>query len=438
MKRREFLKTAAAAGAGLSIIPSGFWGHGLAAFGQQPPATPATQRLGLTLRQAVGERMLIGTAISSRSLNIPAHTALIAEQFNCITAENEMKPISLQRTRGTFTFQTADRMADFAKDHNLQVIGHTLCWHSQAPRFLFQDDNGQPLSREAALANLKAHIDTVVKHFKGKVKGWDVVNEAVNDGNEPYLRNAPARRAIGDDFVVKAFEFAHEADPDAELYYNDYNIDTGSKRERALRLIRQIKQAGVRIDGVGIQGHWMLQTPSVAEIELGIQAFINERVKVMITEMDIDVLPRNRGAGADLGATERQGSNPYTAGLPDDVQRALADRYGALFTMFRRYPEITRVTFWGLSDGTTWLNNFPVGGRTNHPLLFDRQMRPKPAYTAVINALQTVPERTAAPQSVPNGGVRAQNIDDASGRDAQMIPLAQRFGRLRQFLRIRR
>jgi endo-1,4-beta-xylanase len=387
MKRREFLK-AAAAGSGLSALPGGFWGRGLEALAQKRLPAAAARRAEATLRQAAGERMLIGAAIGARSLGRPELAALLAEQFSCVTAENEMKPVSLQRVRGSFTFEGADRIVNFAKDHDMQVIGHTLCWHSQAPQWLFQDERGQPLGREAALANLRAHIDTVVKHFKGKVKGWDVVNEAINDAPEPYLRNTPARRAIGDDYVLKAFEFAHAADPDAELYYNDYGIDVGGKRERALRLIRQIKEARLRIDAVGIQGHWQLASPSLAEIERGIQAFIGERLRVMITEMDIDVLPRNRGQGADINATEREGRDPYRAGLPDDVQRSLADRYGALFAMFRRYPQIARVTLWGVSDADSWLNNFPVRGRTNHPLLFDRQLRPKPAFSAVIRALQ--------------------------------------------------
>jgi endo-1,4-beta-xylanase len=368
-----------------------------AAFGQQTPAAPENRTAEATLRQAAGERMLIGAAVGSRGLAKPGLASLIAEQFGCLTAENEMKPISLQSVQGSFSFEQADRIVAFAKAHNMQVIGHTLCWHSQAPRWLFEDDGGQPLSREAALANLKAHIETVVKHFKGQVKGWDVVNEAINDAPEPYLRNTPARRAIGDDFVLKAFEFAHQADPDAELFYNDYGIEVGGKRDRALRLIRQIKAAGLRIDAVGIQGHWALESPSPAEIERGIQAFIDEGLKVMITEMDIDVLPRSRGFGADLAATESQGMDPYKTGLPDEVQRKLADRYGALFAMFMRYPQITRVTLWGASDGDTWLNNFPVRGRTNHPLLWDRQLKPKPAFRAVIEALRSVkPNGSAA------------------------------------------
>jgi endo-1,4-beta-xylanase len=379
MKRREFLK-ATAAGAGLAILPGSVCG--------QAPATPAARTQDLTLRQAAGERMLIGCAVNSFTLGRPALASIIPQQFSCLTAENEMKPFALQRARGTFTFDRADRIVDFARSHNMQVIGHTLCWHAQAPRWLFQDESGQPLGREAALANLRVHIETVVRHFRGKVRGWDVVNEAINDDPQPDLRSVPARRAIGDDYILKAFEFAHAADPNVELYYNDYNIDTGSKRERALRLIRRIKQAGLRIDAVGIQGHWLLAEPSVAEIERGIEAFINERVKVHVTEMDIDVLPGRRGAGADVNATQQQATNPYRNGLPDEMQQRLAERYGGLFAMFMRHREVTRVTMWGIGDGQSWLNGYPVRGRTNHPLLFDRQLQPKPAYRAVIRALR--------------------------------------------------
>ncbi len=359
-------------------------------FGQQAPAASEAQMAGATLRQAAGNRLLIGAAIGTRSLARPELSSLIAEQFGCLTAENEMKPFSLQRGQGSFSFERADRIVAFAKAHDMQVIGHTLCWHGQSPRWMFQDDGGQPLPREKALANMKAHIETVVKHFKGKVKGWDVVNEAVNDAPEPDLRNTPARRAIGDDYVLKAFEFAHQADPDLELYYNDYGIELGGKRDRALRLVRQIKAAGLRIDAVGIQGHWALASPRLEEIGRGIRAFAGEGLKVMITEMDIDVLPRSRGFGADIAATERQGEDPYRAGLPDEVQQKLADRYGELFAMFMRYPQVTRVTLWGISDGQTWLNNYPVWGRTNHPMLWDRQLHPKPAFNAVIKALQSV------------------------------------------------
>jgi len=249
------------------------------------------------------------------------------------------------------------------------------------------DENKHPLSRDAALENLRNHIHGVMKHYKGKVKGWDVVNEAIGD-SEPFLRDTPARKAIGDDFVIKAFQFAHEAEPDAELYYNDYNLERAYKREKGLRLIKELKAAGVRIDGVGIQGHLMLEKGDSKELEDGIKAYAALGVKVMITELDIDPLPRKKGGGADLSATEREGLDPYKNGLSDDVQKELANRYRELFTIFLKHPQATRVTLWGVDDGSSWLNNWPTKGRTNHPLLWDRNLQPKPALGAVIEALQ--------------------------------------------------
>ena len=399
-----------------------------AAFGQPEPSDAQSPPAGATLRQAAVTRMLIGTATGTRDLGKAGFAPLIARQFACLTAENEMKPDALQRVQGRFTFERADRLVAFAREHDLAVIGHTLCWHQQSPRWMYEDRDGRPLPRERALANLKAHIEGVMGHYKGKVKGWDVVNEAINDGRRPWLRDTPARRAIGDDFVLKAFEFAHRADPNAELYYNDYNIEADYKRERALRLVRQIKAAGLRIDGVGIQGHWSLGGPSLEEIERGIRAYAELGLKVMITEMDVDVLPRGRRGGADLSATERGGQDPYRDGLPDDVQRKLAKRYGDLFRLFMRYPRVTRVSFWGVTDGDSWLNNFPVRGRTNHPLLFDRQLRPKPAFDAVIKVLQGAKADGAGAASVapaavapskPRRAPEAVDGDPPAGFDAR-------------------
>jgi endo-1,4-beta-xylanase len=352
-------------------------------------ATEPAAAAGTTLRMAAKDRMLVGTAVMRAELENPTVMQMVAEQFDCLTPANEMKPDQLQPVRGEFHFEAADQMVAFAKAHGMQVIGHTLCWHHQSPAWMFRDDSGNPLPREQALANLKAHIDAVVGHFKGQVKGWDVVNEAVNDQSGSILRETPAHRAIGDDYILKAFEFAHAADPDAELYYNDFNIERDYKRDRAIRLIRQIKAAGLRIDGVGIQGHWLLRTPDVSEIDRGIAAFAAEGVNVMITEMDVDPLPRRGRAGADLAASEKGGMDPYRAGLPDDVQRQLADRYASLFKVFLKYPQVTRVTLWGTTDADTWLNNFPVRGRTNHPMLFDRQCRAKPAFYGVLEALSS-------------------------------------------------
>ena len=342
----------------------------------------------LTLRQVADSHLLIGAAISARRLaDDPRYAKLVATHFNCLTAGNEMKPDALQRIQGKFTFETADGIVAFAQAHEMQVIGHTLLWHNQAPAWMFQDNDRKPLPREVALANLKNHIQTVVRHFKGKVKGWDVVNEAISDDAKEVLRDTPARRAIGDDYVLKAFEFAHEADPNVELYYNDYNIERDYKRDRAIQLIRQIKAAGLRIDAVGIQGHWMLEGPRLAELDHGLKALSDVGVRIMITEMDVDVLPRKNGATADLSATEREGMDPYKGGLPDEVQQKLAQRYGELFSLILKYQP-TRITIWGVTDQDTWLNSFPVRGRTNYPMLFDRQYLEKPAFDAVRRALQ--------------------------------------------------
>jgi endo-1,4-beta-xylanase len=340
-----------------------------------------------TLRAAAGDGLLMGAAVSAQDLDDPKLAKLIAEQFNSLTAGNEFKPDSLQREQGKFTFEQADKIADFARQHDIKMIGHNLLWHNQAPAWLFEDDNKKPLSREKALANLKTHIETVVKHFEGKVLGWDVVNEALSDSDAEYLRDTPAKRAIGDDYVLKAFEFAHAASPNVELYYNDYNIENPGKRERAVRLIKELKSAGARVDGVGIQGHWLLSFPESKVIDDAISTFSQLGVKVMITELDVDVLPRE-GHGADITAIEKHGLDPYQQGLPADVQEKLAKRYGELFQVFSRHKDaISRITFWGVYDGNTWLNDWPSKGRTNHPLLWDRKLQPKPAFNSVLQSL---------------------------------------------------
>jgi endo-1,4-beta-xylanase len=346
--------------------------------------TPTTQP---TLRQVAGQRLLIGGAIMAADLEDPKVANLIATELSTLTGGNEFKPDFLQREKGKFTFERADRIIDFAQKHDIKVVGHTLCWHQQTPAWMFQKPDKTPLSRDEALANLKTHIETVMQHFKGKVIGWDVVNEGIADDPKQYIRDTPARRAIGDDFIIKAFELAHAADPDVELYYNDYNIDAPYKRDRALRLIRDLKAAGVRLDAVGIQGHWLLNSPPASEVDEAIAAFAKEGVKVMITEMDIDVLPR-KSAGAEISATEKEGFDPYKNGIPADILKQQAKRYGELFAVFMKHREhITRITLWGIDDGRSWLNNWPVRGRTNYPMLWDRQLKSKPAYEAVLKEL---------------------------------------------------
>jgi endo-1,4-beta-xylanase len=359
----------------------------VAGAGQENSATSATPA---TLKQVAGEKLLIGAAVSGRSVEDPKLAKLLAAQFSSLTGENAFKPASLQRERGKFTFEEADQIVEFARNHDMKMIGHTLLWHHQSRAWMFADEDKRPLPREKALENLKTHIETVVKHFDGRVLGWDVVNEAISDDGNEYLRDTPARKAIGDDYVIKAFQFAQAASPNTELYYNDYNIEQPYKRAKGLRLIKELKEAGVRLDGVGIQGHWLLDSPSAKEIDEAIAAYAALGVKVMITELDVDVLPRKSG-GADISATEKQGLDPYKQALPDDVQQKLAKRYGELFKVLAKHRDagvLTRVTFWGFYDGSTWLDNWPVKGRTNHPFLWDRQLQPKPALRAVVEALQ--------------------------------------------------
>jgi endo-1,4-beta-xylanase len=331
-----------------------------------------------TLREAAGHQFLIGAAITSKQLNDPATEALILKQFDCLTAEYEFMPQFLQPEPGHFTFEAADRIVAFAQEHGLPLTGHMLYWNQLTPPWMFEDAQHKPLSREQALANLKSHIETVMKHFKGKLSSWDVVNEAVSEKPwKPweYLRDTPALRAIGDDYVQKAFEFAHAADPDVRLYYNDYNVENPVKLRKVIRLIRSLKGAGVRLDAIGIQGHWLLHYPDTNVIEAGIEALGKEGIKVLVTELDVDLLPR-------------YGSNPYKAGIPAKVLEEEARRYAELFSIFKRNHDlIPRVTFWGVEDGQSWLNYNPWKGRTNYPLLFDRQLRAKPAFDAVINVL---------------------------------------------------
>jgi endo-1,4-beta-xylanase len=251
---------------------------------------------------------------------------------------------------------------------------------------VFQDAAGQPVGRDTLLARMRDHIMTVVGRYKGRIKGWDVVNEALNE--DGTLRDSPWRRIIGDDYLVKAFQYAREADPAAELYYNDYSLENPAKRDGAVRLIRMLQDAGVKVAAIGTQEHNKMDWPSAADVDAMIRAFAATGVKVNVTELDVDVLPRaTRAQGAEVSdrAALQAGQNPYSAGLPDSVQQALARRYAELFRVYLAHKDVMdRVTFWGVRDGDSWLNNWPVRGRTSYPLLFDRQGRPKPAFDAVV------------------------------------------------------
>jgi endo-1,4-beta-xylanase len=338
-----------------------------------------------TLGSAAGGQLLVGCAVATRDLDDPKLAALVAREFTCLTPEYEFMPQELIDDAGNFTFEKGDRVVAFAEAHNLPVYGHMLVWHFVTRKWLFEDPNGKPLPREKALANLKTYIDGVAGHYRGRIRAWDVVNEAISDNDGEFLRVTPALRAIGPDYIEKAFEFAHAADPAAALYYNDYNIEQPPKLEKTLRLVRALQAKGVRLDAVGIQGHWLVNWPPTGMIEKGIDALAATGVKVMITEMDVDPLPREVN-GADMTQVEK-GANPYPNGLPPEMQEKLAKRYAGIVAAIVRHRSVTMLSFWGTHDGRSWLNDYPVKGRTNHPLLFDRKLQTKPAFKSVIKAL---------------------------------------------------
>jgi len=339
-----------------------------------------------TLREAAGDRLLIGCAVATRDLADPKLTALVTQQFNCLTPEFEFMPEKLVDDARKFTFSTGDRVVAFAETQHLPVFGHMLVWHFVTRKWFFASPDGKPLPREQALTNLKTYIEGVVGHYKGRIKAWDVVNEGLSDQDSEFLKDTPALRAIGADYIEKAFEFAHAADPQAELYYNDYNIEQPGKLAKTIKLVRSLQAKGVRLDAVGIQGHWLINWPPTEMIEKGIDALAATGVKVLITELDVDLLPRD-GSGADMAQAEK-GANPYPQALPPEQQEKLAKRYGEIVAALVRHPAVTMIGFWGTHDGRSWLNDYPVKGRTNHPLLFDRLYQPKPAFKAVIKALE--------------------------------------------------
>jgi endo-1,4-beta-xylanase len=348
------------------------------------------------LKEAFKGKFLLGAAFDSRGGQRQASMdiGIATTHFSAFTPENSMKPMFTQPAEGRFNFDGADRLAELAEKNGATPIGHCLVWHSQTPRWFFQGSDGQPAGRELALARMRKHIATVVGHYKGRVKQWDVVNEAISDTPGQQLRQSPWLKAIGEDYIAEAFRAAHEADPDAILIYNDYGIELRDKRRKALQLLRSLIEKKVPIHAVGIQAHWRMERLDFAEVEESIKQFADLGLKVMITELDISVLPR-RLEGADVSRTERPSAeqrakmNPYTQGLPDAVAQQQAERYRQAFAMFLRHKNVIgRVTFWGIHDGRSWLNNFPIRGRTDYPLLFDRQGKPKPAFFAVRKAAQ--------------------------------------------------
>ena len=346
----------------------------------------------LTLKEAFKNDFMIGVAINTNQVagGDPAGAAIIKTQFNSISPENALKWEQIHPRPGKdgYNFEPADRYVKFGEENGMYIVGHTLVWHSQTPRWVFQDADGRALSgtnaadRELLLQRMHDHIQTVVGRYKGRIQCWDVVNEALNENGT--LRTSPWQKIIGDDYIEKAFQYAHEADPNAVLRYNDYSLENEPKRKGAIALIKKLQTEGIPVTAVGSQSHIKMDWPTMEQEDETISDFAKLGVQVMITELDVDLL--GRGQSADIAEMQRQiTSNTYSNGLPDSVQQALAKRYGDLFTVFVKHRnDISLVTFWGVSDGDSWLNR----GRMNYPLLFGRDHEPKPAYEAVIQAAQ--------------------------------------------------
>ncbi len=341
-----------------------------------------------SLKEAFAGDFYVGVALNPRQFveQDPAVVARVAHHFNSVTAENSMKPERVQPEEGVFTWEAADAFVEFGEAHDMFIVGHTLIWHNQTADWMFEDENGDPVSREVLLERMRTHIQAVVGRYKGRVQAWDVVNEAI-EGDGSY-RESLFYQIIGPDYLDYAFRFAHEVDPDAALYYNDYSLADEPKREGTIRLLKGMIERGVPIHGVGMQQHIHIPFPDIEAIDRAISEFAALDLKVMVTELDIDVLPAafdHQGADITLSAELSEELNPYPDGLPEEVAQRHAERYAEVFEVYLKHKDVLhRVTFWGLDDANTWLNNWPVRGRTNYPMLFDREGLPKPAFDAVI------------------------------------------------------
>ena len=337
-----------------------------------------------SLKDVYKKDFYIGTALSANQIEQKDAkvNSLICKEFNAITAENIMKSMFIHPQKDKYDFALTDKFVAYGKKNKMYIHGHTLIWHSQLAPWMAQIKDSTEMK-----AFMKDHITTIVSKYKGRIDSWDVVNEALNE--DGTLRKSVFLNTLGEQYLIDAFKLAAAADPKTDLYYNDYNNEEPAKREGTINLIKKIKAAGGKVDGVGIQAHWRLESPSLEEIEKSILAYSAIGVKVAFTELDITVLPNPwdlKGADVNQNFEGSAKMNPYPENLPDSVQEKLAQRYSDIFKLFLKHKDkISRVTFWGVYDGQSWLNDWPIKGRTNYPLLFDTQLKPKKAYNALID-----------------------------------------------------
>ncbi|MBO6095697.1 MAG: endo-1,4-beta-xylanase [Bacteroidales bacterium] len=348
------------------------------------------------LKEAYEGYFTIGVAVNPTNVSAREQMDLIVREFNSITAENVMKPGEIHPAEGVWNFEEADRVANFCRQNGIPLRGHNLCWHSQFCDWMFTDKKGKPVSKEVFYKRLREHIHTVVNRYKDVVYAWDVVNEAISDqgfarpGEEPNpYRISRLYQLCGDEFIAKAFEFAHEADPDAILFYNDYNETDPGKRDRIYNMVKKMQEAGVPITGIGMQGHYNIYGPAEEDIEAAIVKYSQLVKHIHVTELDIRV---NEDMGGQLRFNQGN-AQPIPSYLAIQQQ----DQYNRVFKVLRKYHQyIDNVTFWNLSDRDSWL------GVNNHPLLFDENFKPKPVYNIVRNFDPAVDARIPKEDFVPS------------------------------------
>lgn len=343
------------------------------------------------LKDVFGDKFLVGVAVNVRQSSEvdTASVKIIKKHFNSIVAEDCMKSANIHPEEDRYNFEQADQFVKFGQENNMAIIGHCLIWHSQLAPWFCVDQKGNNVSAEVLKQRMKDHITTIVTRYKGKIKGWDVVNEAIEEDGS--YRKTKFYEILGEEYIPLAFQYAHEADPDAELYYNDYGMNVPGRRDAVVKLVNSLKAKGLRIDAVGMQGHMGMDYPTIEDFEASMLAFAGTGVKVMITEWDMSALPTvKRSANISDTVTFRKAMNPYPEALPDSVSAVWNARMKAFFNLFLKHADIVeRVTAWGVSDGDSWKNNFPVRGRKEYPLLFDRNYEMKPFLKELINDNKT-------------------------------------------------
>lgn len=338
-----------------------------------------TSNEGITLADAYSNYFLIGTSLSLQQLNSQVEP-IVRQHFNSITCENEMKAAIIHPAEHVYNFGPADSIVDYAVKFDKKIRGHCLIWHQQCPDWFFREGN-QLASKEILLKRMQDHIFAIVSRYKGKVYCWDVVNEAIDDDSTLFLRPTNWYQILGEDYIAKAFEYAHHADPSALLFYNDYNTERSEKRERVYKLLKSLIDKKVPIHGIGLQGHWTIYEPSEKNLSDAIKKFASLGLIIHITELDVSLFPWEKYPRKKLpGEVDT---------LTAELVQKFNYQYEIVFRTFIKHKnEIKSVTFWGVADHLSWLNNYPVEGRKNYPLLFDKNLQPKPIYYRLINLVR--------------------------------------------------